>query len=60
MVTESGGRRGRDEFVFFDNTGKPHAPANARALTRRLGDRPILDRGAVPAAPGRPHVVSGA
>lgn len=29
--------RGRDVFVFFDNTGKENAPPNALALGRRLG-----------------------
>lgn len=29
--------RGRDVFVFFDNTGKVSAPANARGLAARLG-----------------------
>ena len=29
--------RGRDVFVFFDNTGKVSAPPNARGLAQRLG-----------------------
>jgi uncharacterized protein YecE (DUF72 family) len=33
----TGGRGGHDVFVFFDNTDKRHAPENAQALMRLLG-----------------------
>lgn len=33
-------RRVRDVWVFFDNTDKVHAPANAERLRRRLGEPP--------------------
>jgi uncharacterized protein YecE (DUF72 family) len=37
----------RDGFVYFDNTDKRHAPDNARAPMRRLG-QDIPTRGAGP------------